>query len=214
MSILSSFQNLLLGLLVVRNPGNVLSFYPGIWIRNSSHFLLPWSSYSQFNLISRIRNITSPLKLHVCLNSIKSVINYSTLSSFLRILLWNVALSIASFVSRSSIFLFVLHILINDFFSLSHKLMYKSSTSVTEVIQRKSACSYLCLPNSGFNIFFLFLSASLESCSCSGVFIASFLINHLSCMHSLFCGHQCQFVGVVCVPWIFSLWVGLLNTKS
>lgn len=156
MSILSSFQNLLLGLLVVRNPGNVLSFYPGIWIRNSSHFLLPWSSYSQFNLISRIRNITSPLKLHVCLNSIKSVINYSTLSSFLRVLLWNVALSIASFVSRSSIFLFVLHILINDFFSLSHKLMYKSSTSVTEVIQRKSACSYLCLPNSGFNIFFCF----------------------------------------------------------
>lgn len=40
-----------------------------------------WSSYSQFNMISRIRNITSPLKLHVCLNSIKSVINHATLSS-------------------------------------------------------------------------------------------------------------------------------------
>lgn len=39
--VFSSFQNLQLGLLVVWNPGNFLSFCPGVWIRNYSHLLLP-----------------------------------------------------------------------------------------------------------------------------------------------------------------------------
>lgn len=152
-----SFQNLHLGFFVAWNPGNVLSFSV-VWMRNSSlppptpspPFSQIWGCYSQYNLISRIRNFTNPPKLHICLSSTKSVINYSSISSFLWVLLWNVSLWIASFVSRSSIFMFVLQILINDFHCLSHRLMYKSSTSVTEVIQRKSACSYLCLPNSCF----------------------------------------------------------------
>lgn len=109
-----------------------------------------WSSYSQFN-IARIRNVTTPRlsqQYQIC---------YKISNSFLWVLLWNVSLSKASFVSRNSIFLFVLHILINDFFCPSHRQMYKSSTSVIEVIQRKSSCSYLCLPNSVFNYFFCFL---------------------------------------------------------
>lgn len=47
--------------------------------------------------------------------------------------------------------MFVPHILINHFLCLSHRLMYKSSTSVIEIFQRKLLCSYLCLLNSCFN---------------------------------------------------------------
>lgn len=110
-----------------------------------------WGCYSQYNLISRIRNFTT---LQNCtfasaVPNLLYIIQLFPLS--FKFFYEIVSLRIASFVSRSSIFMFVLQILINDFLCLSHRLMYKSSTSVTEVIQRKSACSYLCLPNSCFN---------------------------------------------------------------
>lgn len=125
----------------------------------------------------------------------------------------------ASFVSGSSIFMFVLHILVNDFLCLSHRLMYKSDTSATEVIQRKSACSYLCLPNSCFNF-------SVSSCVSGELqllrsFYCSFsysplvldvIFNFCSCTPSV---RLSGAGGCVCICVInFKICVRLLSTES
>lgn len=100
------------------------------------------------------------------------------------------------------------------FFCLSHRLMYKSITSVTEVIQRKSACSYLCLPNSHFYFFFFFPSASLESSSCSGVFIASFFMKHLSYTHCLISvAPSARLLRLYMCTCITDFWIWVLNLK-
>lgn len=139
---------------MVLSLGNILYFL--FWSLNKEFlaflgFLVFWFFSLGFGSVipdriwSQELGISEALQNYTSLKKIISVIKYSTVSFSLCVLLRNAPLSILASLSRKlSIHVCAAH---SDkqfsCFFLSHRLMYKSSISDVEGIQRKSACQTL-----------------------------------------------------------------------